>query len=82
MRTFRIALAVAALTMLCATGAMASKYYVYCANGKIEIDQRDLKQMKSARGSHTYQIFESDNRIDAEKVAKQFGGVGKQCPKR
>ncbi len=82
MRKLCIALAVTALTMLCATGAMASKYYVYCANGKIEIDQRDLKQMKSARGSHTYQMSEFDSRTDAEKFAKQLGGVGKQCPKR
>lgn len=62
--------------------AASTTYKVYCANGKIEVDSRDLKQMQSARGSGTYMMSEFNYRMDAEKFAKQLGGVGSQCPKR
>lgn len=70
------------LTFFCAQNVMAQKYYVYCANGKIEVDGRDPKQMQSARGSGTYVMSEFSFRMDAEKFAKQLGGVGAKCPRR
>ena len=76
------ALVLAMLTIFCAQNVYAMKYYVYCVNGKIEIDSRDPQKMKSARGSGTYAMSEFDYRIDAEKFAKQLGGVGASCPRR
>ncbi|MCR4667326.1 MAG: hypothetical protein K5657_08565 [Desulfovibrio sp.] len=72
------------LLFLCAvilgsTEAMAAKYYVYCANGKVEVDMRDPKQMKSARGPNTYVMSEFAYKSDADKFAKQLGGT---CPKK
>jgi hypothetical protein len=34
----------------------STKYSVYCANGKIEVDMRTPEQMKSARGSDVCQL--------------------------
>lgn len=82
MKTLHIVAAVLALSLFCATGAIAGKYYVYCANGKIEVDSRNPQQMKSARGSNTYVMSEFGYKTDADKFAKQLGGVGAQCPKR
>ena len=82
MKNLCIALTVLALSLFCATGAMAGKYYVYCANGKIEVDSRDPKQMQSARGKNTYVMSEFNYKTDADKFAKQLGGVGAKCPKR
>lgn len=64
------------------TVSFADKYYVYCANGKIAVDTRNPQQMKSAHGSGTYMMSEFNFRTDAEKFAKQLGGIGAQCPKR
>ena len=54
-------------------------YYVYCVNGKIEVDMRDPTQMKSARGSEPTTMGKFSHRLDAEKLAKQLGGVGAKC---
>lgn len=75
-------LCLAAAFALCAAPAHAEKYYAYCANGKVEIDTRDLQKMKSARGGSVYVIGEFNYRSDAEKAARKFGGVGKACPKK
>ena len=75
------AVALAIIFLGVASQAMAEKYRVYCANGKIEVDTRDQKQMKSARGNDTYMMSEFNYRSDAEKFAKQLGGIGKQCPR-
>ena len=82
MKKLCIVVAVLALTMFCAGGAVAGEYYVYCANGKIEGDSRTPQQMKSARGSGTYMMSEFDFKTDADKCAKQLGGIGGKCPKR
>lgn len=66
---------------LWASDALADKYRVYCANGKIEVDTRDFKQMKSARGNHTYMLGEFNYRTEAVDFAKKFGGIGAQCKK-
>ncbi|MBO4312176.1 MAG: hypothetical protein IKX79_01865 [Desulfovibrionaceae bacterium] len=83
MKKLCIALAVLALPLFCASGAMASKTYVYCSSGKIELDNRNPQQMQSARGSGTYVMGPGfDYRMDAEKFAKQLGGVGAKCPRK
>jgi hypothetical protein len=60
-------------------GFSATKYSVFCANGKVEVDSRTLTQMKSARGSGTCIIKSFDNKMDADKSAKSVGGVGASC---
>ena len=82
MKKLTCMMAVLLMCVLSASLSFASKYYVYCANGKVEVDMRDPQQMKSARGSNTYMMSEFNNKIDADKFAKQLGGVGASCPKR
>jgi hypothetical protein len=55
-------------------------YYVYCANGKIEVDSRNPEQMRSARGSDTCMFSRFNYLSDAQSFAqKNFGGPGKKC---
>ena len=56
-----------------------SKYRVFCANGKIEVEQRTLEQEKNARGSSVCQLAEFDYLSDAEKEAEKRGGKGADC---
>jgi hypothetical protein len=56
-----------------------SKYRVFCANGKIEVEQRTLEQQKNARGSNVCQLAEFDYLSDAEKDAEKRGGKGAEC---
>lgn len=78
----RIAIIAAAVIGVVAApfAAQAAGYYVYCANNKVEVDSRDFKQMKSARGSGVCQMGSFGYRSDAESFAKKnFGGVGGKC---
>ena len=55
-------------------------YSVFCASHRIEIDMRDLTQMKSARGSDVCQFSSFTSLSSAEDFAKKnFGGVGAAC---
>lgn len=57
-----------------------SHYYVYCANGKIEVDGRDPEQMRSARGSDTCMLSRFNYLSDAQNFArKNFRGIGARC---
>ena len=56
-----------------------SKYRVFCANNKIEVEQRTLEQQKNARGSNVCMLGEFDYLSDAEKHAETFGGKGADC---
>lgn len=56
-----------------------NKYRVFCANGKIEVEQRTLEQQKNARGSNVCQLAEFDYLSDAEKDAEKRGGKGAEC---
>ena len=67
------------LAMSAEKGFSATKYSVFCASGKIEVDSRTLAQMKSARGAGTCIIKSFDNKMDADKLAKSVGGVGASC---
>ena len=56
-----------------------SKYRVFCANNKIEVEQRTLEQEKNARGSSVCMLAEFDYLSDAEKYAESRGGKGSDC---
>ena len=88
-RMFRFGFA-AVLLLSFATGLAASrststiwrddyKYRVFCANGKIEVEQRTLEQEKNARGSNVCMLAEFDYLSDAEKEAEKRGGKGADC---
>jgi hypothetical protein len=56
-----------------------SKYRVFCANGKLEVEHRTLEQEKNARGSSVCQLAEFDYASDADKYAENHGGKGSDC---
>jgi hypothetical protein len=56
-----------------------SKYRVFCANNKIEVEQRTLEQQQNARGSNVCVLGEFDYLSDAEKYAEGKGGKGADC---
>jgi hypothetical protein len=56
-----------------------SKYRVFCANAKVEVEQRTLEQEKNARGSNVCVLAEFDTLSDAEKYAENHGGKGSDC---
>jgi hypothetical protein len=68
-----------ALATVLATPKVDSKYRVFCANNKIEVEQRTLEQEKNARGSNVCMLAEFDYASDADKYAEQHGGKGSDC---
>jgi len=79
-------LGLCALLLIALTAAVAassrfddSKYRVFCANGKVEVEQRTLEQEKNARGSNVCVLAEFDYLSDAEKYAENHGGKGSDC---
>lgn len=72
--------AIAAASIFAPVAAFAD-YYVYCANGRIEVDSRNPDQMRSARGSGTCQMGPSFHYLsDAQNFAQRnFGGPGRSC---
>lgn len=55
------------------------KYRVFCANGKIAVEQRTLEQEKNAQGSNVCQMAEFDSLSDADNYAERHGGKGGDC---
>lgn len=55
------------------------KYRVFCANGKLEVEQRTVEQEKNARGSNVCLLAEFDTLSDAENYAEKHGGKGSDC---
>ena len=83
-RINKLLLIVTFVALLAATGfafrtTTDSKYRVFCANGKIEVEQRTLEQQKNARGSDVCMLGEFDYLSDAEKFAEEKGGKGAEC---
>lgn len=84
-RTNKLLLLVTSIALLVVSGFAAtnsnadSKYRVFCANKKIEVEQRTLEQQKNARGSDVCVLGEFDYLSDAEKQAEQKGGKGAEC---
>ena len=80
---FAFALVLAASATLIAPGSRPSaddsKYRVFCADGKIEVEQRTLEQEKNARGSNVCVLGEFDYASDADKRAEELGGKGASC---
>lgn len=61
-------------------GHAAAETGVYCAEGRIEVDDRTLQQMKDARGSDTCQLGSFDYVSDAQDFAEEnFGGEDVDC---
>ena len=56
-----------------------SKYRVFCADNKIEVEQRTVEQEKNARGSNVCMLAEFDYASDANKYAEEHGGKGSEC---
>jgi len=90
-RTNKLTFGLSALLLMTFAGALAapafspnsvnadSKYRVFCANNKIEVEQRTLEQQKNARGSSVCMLAEFDYLSDAEKYAEEKGGKGSDC---
>jgi hypothetical protein len=83
-RTAVLGLSAILLIALLAAVALAgrpddSRYRVFCANGKVEVEQRTLEQEKNARGSNVCVLAEFDTLSDAEKYAENHGGKGSDC---
>jgi len=55
------------------------KYRVFCANNKLEVEQRTVEQEKNARGSNVCLLAEFDYVSDADKYAENHGGKGSDC---
>ena len=67
---FAVVMACAVVALVLPSVAQSStKYSVYCANGKIEVDMRTPEQMKSARGSDVCQLGEFNYLSDAQSFA-------------
>ncbi len=75
--TFATAIAAPEITLR--NPAPDSKYRVFCANNKIEVEQRTLEQQQNARGSNVCVLGAFDYLSDAEKFAEQNGGKGADC---
>ena len=74
------ALASLAIVGIAAPALGQTKYYVYCANNKIEIDMRDPAHMRSARGSDVCMFGQFGFHTDAQNfVRKNFGASGARC---
>jgi hypothetical protein len=50
--------------------AQQTRYSVYCANEKIEMDSRTPQQMASARGSGTCRLQSFDYLSDAQRTSR------------
>ena len=74
-----LAICLAAVGFASRSVGVDSKYRVFCANNKIEVEQRTLEQQKNARGSSVCMLAEFDYLSDAEKYAEQKGGKGAEC---
>lgn len=76
----RLPALVLAAALLAPATALAN-YYVYCANGRIEVDGREPDQMRIARGSGVCQMGPRFGFLsDAQSFAQRnFGGPGRAC---
>lgn len=77
----RMLLAAAVAAALFAPAAAFADYYVYCANGRIEVDSRDPNQMRIARGSGVCQMGPKFGFLSSAQdfARNNFGGAGRPC---
>jgi hypothetical protein len=75
-----VAIAFAGLLLAQQAAAETSHYYVYCANGRIEVESRNPEQMRIARGSGVCMLGQFNYLSDAQSFAQRnFGGPGRSC---
>ncbi len=69
------------LTALAAAAVFeVQRYYVYCADDRIEVSMWDLEQMQVRRGSDVCQLASYTSYSSALDFAKaNFGGEGAAC---
>ncbi|MCC7427546.1 MAG: hypothetical protein IT557_11615 [Alphaproteobacteria bacterium] len=80
MRGWTCGLLALALWAGAAQTALAASYFVYCANERIEVEMRNLEQMRNARGSNVCLFGGFDYLSDAQNFARRnFGGEGARC---
>ena len=79
MRRFFAGLAALVALAAAAEAPAQSRYYVYCANDKIEVDGRDPAQMRIARGSGVCVFGTHNFASDAQNHSRRFGGPGAKC---
>jgi hypothetical protein len=61
-------------------GAQQAHAFVYCVNGRIEVDSRNPDQMRIARGSGICLLGQFGFMSDAQSFAQRnFGGAGRPC---
>lgn len=74
-------LAAAGFAALLIPAAALADYYVYCANGKIEVDSRNPDQMRIARGSGVCQMGPAFGYLSSAQdfAQRNFGGAGRSC---
>lgn len=77
----RTLLAAAVAAALLAPAAAVADYYVYCANGRIEVDGRSPDQMRIARGSGVCQMGPRFGFLSSAQdfARNNFGGAGRPC---
>ena len=77
----RMLLAAAVAVAQFAPAAAFADYYVYCANGRIEVDGRDPNQMRIARGSGVCQMGPKFGFLSSAQdfARNNFGGAGRPC---
>lgn len=75
------ALALGFLVLEAAPAFASTSYTVYCARGRIEVETRNLAQMRQARGSNVCQMGQSfTTRSSAVRLAdRSYGGIGASC---
>jgi len=73
-------LGLAATLLVQPAAAKTSQYYVYCANGRIEVSHSDPNQMRIARGSGVCMLAQFGFLSAAQDFARRnFGGAGRSC---
>lgn len=74
------ALLILCLTLAALPALAQTRYTVYCANEKIEVDSRTPEQMANARGSGTCAFQSFGYLSDAQAFAERnFRGIGAPC---
>ena len=77
----KIIFVIAILATLLASAVRAEEdpYKLYCAAGKIQVDQRRFEVMKKEYGKDVCSFGDFTSRDLADKRAVLFGGAGAKC---
>lgn len=61
------------------TQTQPKRYKIYCVNGKVEISDRNMTDMRAARGSRVCLLESYDSLSETIQATKRYGGVGADC---